>query len=124
MSFITQEPAEQILGVDFAPAGDKARLIKLANTWMRNEVGFVPDEIDPVLKDAACEIIKGIIAGVIYAGIARQTTSESVKADTVQITESFAEGSVEVSEFEQIARAFIGSLDLKSKGFGFEVFRA
>lgn len=124
MSFITQEQAEQILGVDFAPAGDKARLIKLANTWMRNEVGFVPDEIDPVLKDAACEIIKGVIAGVIYAGIARQTTSESVKADTVQITESFAEGSVEVSEFEQIARAFIGSLDLKSKGFGFEVFRA
>lgn len=124
MSFITQEQTEQILGVDFAPAGDKARLIKLANTWMRNEVGFVPDEIDPVLKDAACEIIKGIIAGVIYAGIARQTTSESVKADTVQITESFAEGSVEVSEFEQIARAFIGSLDLKSKGFGFEVFRA
>lgn len=124
MSFITQEQAEQILGAGFAPAGDKARLIKLANTWMRNEVGFVPDEIDPVLKDAACEIIKGIIAGVIYAGIARQTTSESVKADTVQVTESFAEGSVEVSEFEQIARAFIGSLDLKSKGFGFEVFRA
>ena len=124
MSFITQEQAEQILGVDFAPAGDKARLIKLANTWMRNEVGYVPDPIDSLLIDAACEIIKGIIAGVIYAGIARQTTSESVKADTVQITESFAEGSVELSEFEQIARAFIGSLDLKSKGFGFEVYRA
>ena len=27
MSFITQEQAEQILGVDFAPAGDKARLM-------------------------------------------------------------------------------------------------
>lgn len=124
MSFITESEAESILGADFADGGDKARLIKLANTWMRNEVGFVPDPIDPVLKDAACEIIKGIKAGVIYAGIARQTTSESVKADTVQVTESFAEGSVEVSEFEQIARAFIGSLGLKSKGFGFEVFRA
>ena len=127
MSFITQEQAEQILGVDFAPAGDKARLIKLANTWMRNEVGYVPDPIDPIdpiLLDAACEIIKGIIAGVIYTGIARQATSESVKADTVQVTETFAEGSVEVSEFEQIARAYIASLDLKPKGFGFEVFRA
>ena len=124
MSFITQEQAEQILGVDFAPVGDKARLIKLANTWMRNEVGYVPDEIDSLLIDAACEIIKGIIAGVIYAGIARQTTSESVKADTVQVTESFAEGSVEISEFEQIALAFIDSLNLKPKGFGFEVFRA
>ena len=124
MSFITQEQAEQILGVDFAPAGDKARLIKLANTWMRNEVGYVPDPIDPILLDAACEIIKGIIAGVIYTGIARQATSESVKADTVQVTESFAEGSVEISEFEQIARAFIDSLGLKSKSFTFEVFRA
>ncbi|MEN3980616.1 hypothetical protein [Acinetobacter sp. CWB-B33] len=124
MSFITQEQAEQILGADFAPAGDKARLIKLANTWMKNEVGYVPDPIDPILIDAACEIIKGIIVGVIYAGIARQTTSESVKADTVQVTESYAEGSVEISEFEQIARAFIDSLDLKTKGFGFEVFRA
>jgi hypothetical protein len=124
MSFITQEQAEQILGVDFAPVGDKARLIKLANTWMRNEVGYVPDPIDSLLIDAACEIIKGIIAGVIYAGIARQTTSESVKADTVQVTESFAEGSVEISEFEQIARAFIDSLNLKPKVFGFEVFRA
>ncbi|MDV2468893.1 hypothetical protein QR674_07840 [Acinetobacter chinensis] len=124
MSFITQEQAEQILGADFAPAGDKARLIKLANTWMRNEVGLVPDPVDPVLIDAACEIIKGIIAGVIYSGIARQTTSESVKADTVQVTESFAEGSVEISEYEQIARAFINSLGLKSRGFTFEVFRA
>ncbi len=124
MSFITQEQAEQILGVDFAPVGDKARLIKLANTWMRNEVGYVSDPIDSLLIDAACEIIKGIIAGVIYAGIARQTTSESVKADTVQVTESFAEGSVEISEFEQIALAFIDSLNLKPKGFGFEVFRA
>ena len=124
MSFITQEQAEQILGANFAPAGDKARLIKLANTWMRNEVGYVPDPIDSLLIDAACEIIKGIIAGVIYAGIARQTTSESVKADTVQVTESFAEGSVEISEFEQIALAFIDSLNLKPKVFGFEVFRA
>ena len=124
MSFITVEEAESILGADFADDSDKARLIKLANTWMRNEVGFVPDPIDPLLRDSACEIIKGIQAGVIYSGIARQTTSESVKADTVQVTESFAEGSVEVSEFEQIARAYIASLDLKPKGFGFEVFRA
>ena len=124
MSFITVEEAESILGADFANDSDKARLIKLANTWMKNEVGFVPDPIDPLLRDAACEIIKGIQAGVIYSGIARQTTSESVKADTVQVTESFAEGSVEISEFEQIALAFIDSLNLKPKGFGFEVFRA
>lgn len=124
MSFITIAEAESILGADFADDGDKARLIKLANTWMRNEVGFVPDPIDPLLKDAACEIIKGIKAGVIYAGIARQTTSESVKADTVQVSETFSEDSREVSEFEQVAKAYIDSLNLKPKGFGFKVYRA
>ena len=124
MSFITQEQAEQILGADFAPTSDKARLIKLSNTWMKNEVGYVPDTIDPILIDAACEIIKGINAGVIYAGIARQTTSESVKADTVQVSETFAEGSREISEYEQIAKALIDSLNLKSKGFTFKVYRA
>lgn len=124
MSFITVAEAESILGAGFAPDGDKARLIQLANVWMKNEVGTVPDPIDPLLKDAACEIIKGIIAKVIYAGIARQTMSESVKADTVQVTESFAEGSVEISEYEQIAKAYIDSLDLKPKGFTFGVYRA
>lgn len=124
MSFISLEEAEQILGADFAPAGDKARLILLSNTWMKNEVGFIPNLVDDLLKQAACEIIKGIQAGVIYSGIARQTTSESVKADTVQVSETFAEGSREISEYEQIAKALIDSLDLKPKGFGFEVFRA
>lgn len=123
MSFITIEDANRILGSDFAPEGDKARLILLANTWMKNEIGFVPDPIDPLLQDAACEIVKGIIAGVIYSGVSRQTTSERVKAESVEVEESFVEGSREISEFEQIAKAFINSLDLKPKGFTFKVYR-
>src|SRR5690606_41800251 len=102
----------------------KAIILIFAITWMRNEVEYVTDPMYPLLKGVACENNKGIQAGVIYAGIDRQTISESVKADTVQVTESFAEGSVEVSEFEQIARAFIGPLDLQPKGLGFGVFLA
>ena len=123
MSFITQEQAEQILGADFAPAGDKARLILLANTWMKNEVGFTPNLVDNLLKQAACEIIKGIKAGVIYSGIARQTISESVKADSVQVSESFSEHSREISEYEQIAKAMIESAREKPIGFSFRVYR-
>ena len=123
MSFITQEHAEQILGADFAPAGDKARLILLANTWMKNEVGFTPNLVDDLLKQAACEIIKGIKAGVIYSGIARQTISESVKADSVQVSESFSEHSREISEYEQIAKAMIESAIEKPIGFSFRVYR-
>ncbi len=128
MSFITQEQAEQILGAEFAPSSDKARLILLANTWMKNKIGFVPDDIDENLVIASSEIIKGILAKVIYSGVERQTTSESVKADSVQITENFSEGSREISEYEQIATSLIDSLDLVNPnlvlGFGFEVFRA
>lgn len=123
MSFITIEDANRILGSDFAPEGDKARLILLANTWMKNEIGFVPDPIDPLLQDAACEIVKGIKIGVIYSGVSRQTTNERVKADSVEVEESFVEGSRDISEFEQIAKAFINSLDLKPKGFTFKVYR-
>lgn len=126
MSFITQEQAEQILGAEFANASDKARLILLSNTWMKKAVGFVPDEIADELKIAACEIIKGIQSGDLYSGIERQTKRERVKAE-VEVEEEFVEGSVAVSQYEQIARALIDSLDLVNPnavlGFGFEVFR-
>ena len=124
MSFITIQDAERILGADFAPQEDKARLVLLANTWMKNQVGFVPDPVDETLKLAACEIIKGIQAGVIYSGVARQTTSERVKADTVEVQETFSESSREISEYEQIAMALIESLHLRPKGFSFDVYRA
>ncbi|MFW2064033.1 hypothetical protein [Acinetobacter ursingii] len=123
MSFINVAEAESILGHDFAEDNDKARLVLLANTWMKNEIGREPEIIDPLLKDAACEIIKGLIADVIYVGIERLTTKEKVKADSVEVEETFAEGGREISKFEQIAKAFINSLDLRGKGFSFGVYR-
>lgn len=123
MSFINVAEAESILGHDFAEDNDKARLVLLANTWMKNEIGHEPEVIDPLLKDAACEIIKGLTANVIYVGTERLTTKEKVKADSVEVEETFAEGSREISKFEQIAKAFINSLDLKGKGFSFGVYR-
>jgi hypothetical protein len=123
MSFITIPDAERILGADFAPDGDKVQLVQLANTWMKNEIRIIPKQIDPLLQDATCEIIKGIQANVIYAGVDRQTTNERVKADTVEVEESFVEGSREISQYEQIARAYIDSLNLKGRGFAFGVYR-
>lgn len=123
MSFITIADAEQILGVAFAAQEDKARLVLLANTWMKNTIGYIPDPIDPILKQAACEIIKGIQSGDIYGGIERQSTSERVKADTVEVQESFSESSRAISQYEQIALALIDSLDLKPKGFSLRVYR-
>ena len=123
MSFITINDADEILGDDFAPDGDKATLIKQANVWMKNEIGFVPDPVDPILKDAACEIIKGILAGDIYSGVERQTTREMVDADGVKVDETFAAGTVAISKYEQVAKAYIASLNLTPRGFAFGVYR-
>ena len=125
MSFITQQEAESILGADFAPDSDKARLILLSNTWMKNQIGFVPDLIHENLKLASCEIIKGILAKVIYNGQDQVLKRKKVKADSVESEKEFQDGSIAISSFEQIALAFIDSVDgLKPKiGFSFEVRR-
>lgn len=125
MNFITQHEAESILGADFAPDSDKARLILLSNTWMKNQIGFVPDPIHENLKLASCEIIKGILAKMIYNGQDQVLKRKKVKADSVESEKEFQDGSIAISSFEQIALAFIDSVDgLKPKiGFSFEVRR-
>lgn len=45
MSFISIDDANNFLGTSFAPESDKARLILLANTWMKNQIGFEPKTI-------------------------------------------------------------------------------
>ncbi|EMH8214239.1 hypothetical protein RGO36_003753 [Acinetobacter baumannii] len=129
MSFITVDDANSILGSDFAPDSDKARLVKLANVWMKKRIGFVPDPIDPLLKDAACEIIKGILAKVIYNGKDQQLKRKKVKADSVESEKEYQDGSEAISSFEQIAIDFIDSLDMKDpnasfNGFGIPLYRA
>ena len=125
MSFITQQDAETILSLGFAPDSDKARLILLSNTWMKNQIGFVPDPIHENLKLASCEIIKGSLAKVIYNGQDQVLKRKKVKADSVESEKEFQDGSIAISSFEQIALAFIDSVDgLKPKiGFSFEVRR-
>ncbi|WP_396235259.1 hypothetical protein [Acinetobacter baumannii] len=129
MSFITVDDANSILGSDFAPDSDKARLVKLANVWMKNRIGFIPDPIDPLLKDAACEIIKGILVKVIYNGKDQQLKRKKVKADSVESEKEYEDGSEAISSFEQIAIDYIDSLDLKDpnasfNGFGIPLYRA
>ncbi|MCG5256908.1 hypothetical protein [Acinetobacter pittii] len=119
MSFITIDDATSILGSDFAPDSDKARLVKLANAWMKKRIGFVPEPIDPLLKDAACEIVNGILAKVIYNGKEQLLKRKKVKADSVETEKEFQDGSEAISSYEQIAIDYIDSLDLKNPNSSF-----
>lgn len=115
--------SSSIFGVMETSFCSTVAFLSVANTWMKNEIGHEPEVIDPLLKDAACEIIKGIIAGVIYVGIEKPTIREKVKADSVEVEETFTAGSRDISQYEQIAKAYINSLGLKGRGFAFGVYR-
>lgn len=112
MSFITIEQAEAILGVDFAEDGDKARLVLLANTWMKKNAGPALDPVPHELNVAACEIIKGIIAKEIYNGQTQALKREKVKADGVESEEEYQDGSSSLSSYEQIALDLIAAIDV------------
>ncbi|MFT4020070.1 MAG: hypothetical protein QM666_00970 [Acinetobacter sp.] len=118
MSFITVADADEILGSDFAPTGDKARLVLQANTWMKKQLGFLPEQIHENLKTAASEIIKGVLAGEIYNGEAQLLKSKSVEADGVKSSKTFQDGSKSISKYEQFALDLIASVDIDDSHYG------
>lgn len=118
MSFISIDDANNFLGTSFAPESDKARLILLANTWMKNQIGFEPKTISDNLKLASCEIIKGILSGDLYSGQAEKILSKTVSAQTgTSVAKTFAENSRKISSFEQIALALIDAEDIRKPMF-------
>ena len=130
MIFITLIQAEELLGQDFAPTeAEKKRLVTLANVWMTNNTcSCLQDdsiEVHENLVVASSEIILAIKSGDIYGGSERQTTSERVKADSVEVQETYAEGSRAISANEQVALAMIEAECLSCNGgsFSFDLWR-
>ena len=58
MTFITIADAETILGADFAPDGDKARLVLLANTWMKMRLGLYLIQSQKILSLLHVKLLK------------------------------------------------------------------
>lgn len=131
MIFITLMQAEEFLGQDFAPTdAEKKRLVMLANTWMTTNTcsclqGNSIIEVPENLVIASSEIILAIKAGDIYGGSDRQTTSERVKADSVEVQETYADGSRAISANEQVALAMIDAECMSCNGgsFSFDLWR-
>lgn len=124
MSFISIDDANNLLGSSFAPDGDKAPLVLLANTWMKNQIGFEPKTISDNLKSASCEIIKGILSGDLYSGQAEKVLSKTVSAQSgTSVSKTFAEKSRKVSKFEQIALALIDAEQIRKPMFTIPMIR-
>lgn len=127
MIFITLMQAEELLGQDFSSTeAEKKRLVMLANTWMTNNTCSCLQnesiiEVPENLVIASSEIILAIKAGDIYGGSDRQTTSERVKADSVEVQETYADGSRAISANEQVALAMIEAECLSCNGGSFSI---
>ena len=105
--FITTAQVDAILGPAWAPDEDKPRFTMMSNAWLseriRQEFWVVPDEI----VQAGALIAESAAAGDVYAAQDRETTSESVRAGPVTVTETFREGSSALTTHERFALALI-----------------
>jgi hypothetical protein len=118
MSFITQLEAEQnVDGFAALSERDKAQHIKKSEAYLiARKVKPCDDPVDTPepLKDASYEIIKGIMAGVLYTDKDQVLKRKKVKADTVESEKEFQEGSVAISGLEQYIMDLIAPYTKKS----------
>lgn len=104
MSFITQVEAEQhVDGFSALSESDKALHIKKSTAYLiaRNVRPFDdPSDVPEPLKDASYEIIKGIMAGELYANKDPALKRKKVKADSVESEKEYLDGSIAITATE------------------------
>lgn len=95
MIFITTADADTILGSAWTTVDKKDNAVFMANTWLSAKKfcrGL--DPIDEAIKQAGAYAAKLASTGALYVTQTDGTVTEkTVKADTVQVTKKYAEGS-------------------------------
>lgn len=113
MPYITQAEAElNVEGFTDKTQIEKDALLLKADAYLSskcvpqfNDVTKVPDK----LKQAAYEVIRGTIAGKLFVGVARLATSEKVKADVLEVQETYSETAIELNQYEQLIDMLIAT---------------
>lgn len=96
MIFITTAEADTILGSAWTTEDKKAAAVNQANVWLstKNFCRGVTPTIDDAIKQAGANLALLSSQNLLYVtrtdGV---VTEKSVKADTVQVTKKYAEGS-------------------------------
>ena len=96
MIFITTAEADSILGSAWTTEDKKAAAVNQANVWLstKNFCRGVTPTIDDAIKQAGANLALLSSQNLLYMtrtdGI---VTEKSVKADTVQVTKKYADGS-------------------------------
>lgn len=113
MPYITQAEAElNVEGFTDKTQIEKDALLLKADAYLSskcvpqfNDTTKVPDK----LKQAAYEVIRGTIAGKLFVGVARLATSEKVKADVLEVQETYSETAIELNQYEQLIDMLIST---------------
>lgn len=94
--YITVTEVDTLLGSEWASEGAKPKAILMANAWLSalNLQGVNLEEIPDEVKQAGAYVASVAAAGNLYtqkesSGV---LASESVKADTVEVTETYYTG--------------------------------
>lgn len=106
MPYITQAEAElNVEGFTDKTQIEKDALLLKADAYLSakcvpqfNDATKVPEK----LKQAAYEVIRGAMAGKLFVGVSQSVTEKRVKAGDVESQKKFAEGSIEINQYEQL----------------------
>lgn len=107
VEYVTVAQVDAQLGSGWAPTDKKDEAVLVANVWMTNQ--RLPD-IDPIPEEwvrAAAYVAREAAKGGIYSQAEYGLTSKSVKADTVEVSKTFAAGHKIVSAGETLALALL-----------------
>ncbi len=97
IEYVTVSDVDTLLGPDWAGSGDKDLAVYQANAYL-NTLRFKSWETQPeTVTRAGAELAKEAAAGRLYADSDGIVVKSRVKADVVEVDETYAEGSRPIS---------------------------
>lgn len=105
--YVTVADVDSQLGEAWAPADKKGEAVLIANVWMTNQRLPNLDPMPDAWPKAAGYVAREAAKGNIYGQTEKGLTGKSVKADTVEVSKTFADGHKIVSAGEALALAML-----------------
>ena len=105
--YITVEQVDALLGPAWAPDGQKARAVLMANIWLTNSGLPAFDPVPDDVVQAGAEIAREAAAGNIFAAKETGVLSKSVDADGVSSSKTYSASARKISAGESFALALL-----------------
>lgn len=94
VDYVTKANVDTALGTGWQGSGDADRAVKQANAWLSAELnGRDFDTVPPAVIEAGAELARMSAEGALFADSEGLVKSESVVADTVEVSTTYQDGS-------------------------------